>query len=90
MTPLERAKAIVAHGDNIAYPSRASAQYVRLVMRELVDHVEILEMAIAMDESFKPPAPKVPEGHERCSSCGRLFKFGETCSFGGCPCGGDV
>jgi hypothetical protein len=32
----------------------------------------------------------VPEGHELCSSCGRLFKFGETCTRGGCPCGGDV
>lgn len=34
--------------------------------------------------------PTVPPGHELCSSCGRLFKWGETCSRGGCPCGGDV
>ena len=34
--------------------------------------------------------PTVPAGHELCRSCGRLFKWGETCSMGGCPCGGDV
>lgn len=31
-----------------------------------------------------------PPGHELCWSCGRLFKLGETCTRGGCPCGGDV
>lgn len=33
---------------------------------------------------------RCPPGHELCSSCGRLFKFGDTCQRGGCPCGGDV
>lgn len=31
-----------------------------------------------------------PPGHEICSACQRVFKFGETCTRGGCPCGGDV
>lgn len=30
------------------------------------------------------------EHGDPCPSCGRHFKDGETCSYGGCPMGGDV
>lgn len=49
----------------------------------------LAEEFIALSRSSTGTAP-VPAGHELCSSCGRLFKWGETCSRGGCPCGGDV
>lgn len=40
--------------------------------------------------ALSPAEGKTPPGHETCSACGRLFKWGETCTRGGCPCGGDV
>lgn len=40
--------------------------------------------------TLTPAEGKTPPGHETCSACGRLFKWGETCTRGGCPCGGDV
>lgn len=37
------AENIIAHGDNTAYPSRASSQYVRKVMRSLVEAFRDME-----------------------------------------------
>ncbi len=46
--------------------------------------------AILALSQAQPEPVAVPAGHELCSCCGRLFKWGETCTRGGCPCGGDV
>lgn len=61
------AEDIIEHGDNIAYPSRSSSQYVRNVMRSLVEayrdmesralHAEtVLAEHDAISESQDPPA----------------------------------
>jgi hypothetical protein len=39
---VERANAVVAHGPNIAYPSRAAAQHIRDLVKELGIAVSIL------------------------------------------------
>lgn len=43
---------------------------------------------IFYNKSSKQYEP-VPAGHDLCNSCGRLFKWGDTCGRGGCPVGGD-
>lgn len=64
---LTLAEDIIEHGDNIAYPSRQSSQYVRKVMRSLVEafrdmetralHAEtVLAEQDAISESQDPPA----------------------------------
>lgn len=66
------AEDIIEHGDNIAYPSRSSSQYVRNVMRSLVEAFRAMETralhaetvlaeldAIAQDQ--EPPAKWLDE-----------------------------
>ena len=49
------------------------------------------EVEASISQIASPPEqPAAPAGHEICSACGRMFKWGETCTRGGCPCGGDV
>ena len=54
------------------------------------DATEAALEAIAALPRCSDATVDVPQGHELCSACGRLFKWGETCTRGGCPCGGDV
>lgn len=50
------------------------------------DPAGLARRILAEFETLSP----APAGHEICSACNRVFKFGDVCTRGGCPCGGDV
>lgn len=58
------AENIIEHGDNVAYPSRASSQYVRKVMRSLVEAFRDIESRALHAESVLAEQDSIGEDQD--------------------------
>lgn len=87
--PIAFAAIVEEKKDEIGNSDLDDEQPITITLRMTLGIVREARRALFVANIQPQPSAQKPRSVNKCNSCGRMFKDGETCPKGGCLMGGD-